>query len=176
MYTNKCNHLKVVNQQMYSDLRGFVKPLRLKNQTELPFTAKDIYISSSRKGVFRGLHVQFSSPPPNKLVSIIQGSIIGVSVCCNTDCKYFGKITVKKVSSNTSQGLLIPTLQAFGYLVLEKNTLIATCTDQQYNESQECGIHPTSFINLLDYNGKIQISNKDKKWPTFTNFKKNLQR
>jgi dTDP-4-dehydrorhamnose 3,5-epimerase len=170
MSNSECKHLKIVNQEMYSDLRGFVRPLRLKKQRELPFSAKDIYISSSRKGVFRGLHVQLSSPPPNKLVSVIQGSIIGVSVCCNTGCKYFGKVTIKKISSNTSKGFLIPSLQAFGYLVLENNTLIATCTDQQYIESQERGINPNSFLNVLDYVGKIVISNKDKKWPTLNDF------
>ena len=166
----KCEHLKVIDQTLYSDFRGFVKPLRLKNSTKLPFNAKDIYISSSKKGVFRGLHVQLSSPPPNKLVSIIQGSIIAISVCCNNKCRNFGKITTKKLSSKNSQGLFIPKLQAFGYLVVENKTLIATCTDQQYTESEERGIHPSSFTNDLDYNGKIQISNKDKKWPTLNVF------
>jgi dTDP-4-dehydrorhamnose 3,5-epimerase-like enzyme len=79
-------------------------------------------------------------------------------------------VTIKKISSNTSKGFLIPSLQAFGYLVLENNTLIATCTDQQYIESQEQGINPNSFLNVLDYVGKIVISNKDKKWPTLNDF------
>lgn len=172
MKTIKCEHLKVINQTTYLDSRGFVKPLRFKNTAKLPFNAKDIYISSSNKGVFRGLHVQFSSPPPNKLVSIIHGSIIAVSVCCNTKCRSFGKVTIKKLSSNTSKGLFIPKLQAFGYLVLENKTLIATCTDQQYIESDERGINPSSFADILEHKGKIKISNKDKKWPNLNNFKK----
>jgi hypothetical protein len=170
MKLNNCEHLKVINQNFYSDTRGFVKPLRLKNSTELPFAAKDIYISCSKKGVFRGLHVQFSSPPPNKLVSIIQGSIIAISVCCNINCKHFGKITIKKISSDASKGLFIPKLQAFGYLVLENKTLIATCTDQQYDEGSERGINPRSFFTNLEFNGKIQMSSKDKKWPNLVDF------
>jgi len=166
----KCEHLKVIKQVTHLDYRGFVKPLRSGNNSKLPFDAKDIYISYSKKGVFRGLHVQLSSPPPNKLVSIINGSIIAVSVCCNTKCRRFGKTTIKKLSGNNSQGLLIPKLQAFGYLVLENKTLIATCTDQEYIENDERGINPNSFINILGYNGKLCISKKDKKWPKLNDF------
>ena len=166
----KCEHAKLVNQKTYLDKRGFVKPLRPKNSVKLPFSVKDVYISSSKQGVLRGLHVQLSSPPPNKLVSIIQGSIIAISVCCNTKCKRFGEISIKSLSSNSSQGILIPKLQAFGYLVLENKTLIATCTDQQYDESKERGIHPSSFIDILKYDGKIKISDKDKKWPSLSEF------
>lgn len=56
--------------------------------------------------------------------------------------------------------------------MLENKTLIATCTDQQYIESDERGINPSSFADILEHKGKIKISNKDKKWPNLNNFKK----
>lgn len=167
-----CEHLNEFTQSTYLDTRGFVKPLRPWNTTKLPFDAKDIYISSSKKGVFRGLHVQFSTPPPNKLVSIIQGSIIALSVCCNDECISFGELTVKKISNDSSRALIIPKLQAFGYLVLEANTLIATCIDQPYSETDERGINPNSFTSILKYSGEIKISLKDQKWPNLNDFLK----
>ena len=170
MKKTKCAHLEVINQSAYFDSRGFVKPLRPRDSAKLPFNAKDIYVSLSKKGVFRGLHVQFSSPPPNKLVSVIQGSLIAVSICCNKKCSDFGRMKVKKISSDISKALLIPKLQAFGYLTLENNTLVATCIDQAYSEADERGINPTSFNNILKYNGKIKVSSKDKKWPELDDF------
>ena len=172
MTSKKCLHLNEFTQSTYLDTRGFVKPLRPRNTTRLPFDAKDIYISSSQKGVFRGLHVQFSTPPPNKLVSIIQGSIIALSICCNKDCISFGELTVKKISNESSKALIIPKLQAFGYLVLENNTLIATCIDQPYSEADERGINPTSFTSILKYAGEMRISLKDQKWPNLDDFLK----
>lgn len=171
--TNRvCLHLNEFTQSTHLDTRGFVKPLRPWNTTKLPFDAKDIYISSSKKGVFRGLHVQFSTPPPNKLVSIIQGSIIALSVCCNAECISFGELTVKKISNDSSRALIIPKLQAFGYLVLEDNTLIATCIDQPYSENDERGINPNSFTSILKYSSEIKISLKDQKWPNLNDFLK----
>ena len=172
MKSKECLHLGEFTQSTHLDTRGFVKPLRPRNTTELPFDAKDVYISSSRKGVFRGLHVQFSTPPPNKLVSIIQGSIIALSICCNKDCTSFGELTVKKISNESSKALIIPKLQAFGYLVLENNTLIATCIDQPYSEADELGINPTSFTSILKYPGEMRISLKDQKWPNLDDFLK----
>jgi dTDP-4-dehydrorhamnose 3,5-epimerase len=116
------------------------------------------------------LHVQFSKPPPNKIVSIIQGSIIALSICCNKDCMSFGELTVKRISNESSKALIIPKLQAFGYLVVEDNTLIATCIDQPYSEADEQGINPNSFTSILKYSGEIRISLKDQKWPNLNDF------
>lgn len=170
MKKKKCEHLKSINQSIFFDSRGFVKPLRPRNSNKLPFDAKDIYISFSRKGVFRGLHVQLGKFPPNKIVSIIHGSLIAVSVCCNKQCRNFGQITIKKLASETSKALLIPKLQAFGYLTLENNTLVATCIDQEYSETDERGINPNSFKKVIKFSGKFKISKKDRKWPELDEF------
>ena len=166
----KCRHWQRISQNIFYDNRGYLQPLRSLDSIKLPFSVKDIYISKSKKNVFRGLHLQLSSPPSKKLLTVIKGSIIAISMCCNAKCKYFGEFKYKEVSSSAPNGILIPRLQAFGYLAIEDETIVITCIDQPYSEREEIGINPKSFVPSLGFRQKIIISKKDSRYPDLNEF------
>jgi len=156
--------------RQFSDNRGFLIPLRKINEKKLSLEIKDSYVSFSNKNVFRGLHLQLSNPPPNKIVNVIQGSILGISVCCNIICAKFGEIKSFELDSTIPEALVIPSLNAFGYLVMEDHTIVQTLTDQEYNEKYEVGINPASFKDLIGEFGNKIISKKDSLWPDLHSF------
>ena len=165
-----CNHAIPYSLDKFSDNRGFLIPLREINKKKLSFEIKDSYVSFSNKNVFRGLHLQLSNPPPNKIVNVIQGSILGISVCCNKICAKFGEIKSFELDSSNPQALIIPSLNAFGYLAMEDQTIVQTLTDQEYDEKYEVGINPSSFKDILgEFENKI-ISKKDSLWPNMHSF------
>ena len=89
LISTKFNGLKVVQSKNFTDSRGFFK----ENFKQFHFKKiKFVFgcISSSKKGVLRGMHMQtkFSQ---GKYVSVIKGSILDVVVDLRKNSKTFGK-------------------------------------------------------------------------------------
>jgi len=158
-----CQHSKIYEVKKNFDSRGYLQPIREVGTNKIVFKAQDIYISQSKKFAIRGVHLQLSSPPAKKIITVIEGEIIAVTICCNNKCKLFGQARKFELSSKKSEALLVPKLQAFGYLVLENKTLIITCMDQPYDITKDFAINPVEFFtNDIQINRAI-ISDRDQK-------------
>ena len=88
----KISGLKVIKTKLYRDNRGFFKEVYrnniLKNQ-------KFIFdcMSSSKKNVLRGLHIQLNKSQ-TKLITVTEGTIFDVAVDLRIKSKTFGHILV----------------------------------------------------------------------------------
>ena len=165
-----CQHSKIYEVKKNFDSRGFLQPIREIGTNKIVFKAQDIYISLSKKFALRGVHVQISFPPAKKIITVIQGEIIAVTICCNRQCKLFGQARKFNLSSKKSEALLVPKLQAFGYLSLKNKTLIITCMDQPYDKAKDFAINPVEFFtNDIQINRAI-ISERDQKSPNLDTF------
>ena len=122
LISTKFQGLKVVQSQNFNDPRGFFK------EDFKQFYFKNIKflfgcISSSKKGVLRGMHMQtkFSQ---GKYVSVIKGSILDVVVDLRKKSKTFGKHYKIILSDKNAKSIYVPPGFAHGFLGLEKENII----------------------------------------------------
>ena len=169
--STKFSGLKVIQSKSHKDSRGFFREDYKKKFFK---DKKFIFgcISSSKKNVIRGLHLQtkFSQ---EKYVSILKGSIFDVVVDLRKNSKTFGKHFKIILSDNNSKSIFIPAGFAHGFLGLKKENIIYYYCANYRSPKHEAG------ILWNDKNFKIKwpiknpiISKKDKKNLKFEEFKK----
>ena len=148
---NKTNFkdLKIVTNSIHRDNRGYFKEILLekKIKSKFPF----LVMSSSKKNVLRGLHLQTSNPQ-GKFVSVLRGKIYDVCVDLRRNSKTFGKYFSIILSEKNSKSIFVPAGFAHGFCALENQTyVIYSCTKYRNAKSEIA-------INFKDKDLKI-------KWP-----------
>ena len=124
--------------------------------------------SKSNFGVLRGLHYQIEPFSQAKLVRVIKGEVLDVSVDLRKDSKTYGKHLSIVLSVKNKKQVLIPKGFAHGFLVLSKKAIFSYKVDNYYNKISERGI----AFNDIDLNinwtlkySEIKVSEKDKNNP-----------
>lgn len=128
--------------------------------------------SSSQKDVLRGLH--FQNPPfaQAKLVTVIKGAVLDVTVDIRKNSPTYGENVSIKLSEQNKKMLYIPEGFAHGFLTLEDNTIFSYKCSNFYNKASEDSLvwnDPN-----LDIDWKIDrpiLSEKDKISKMFNEFK-----
>ena len=165
--------LKIIQSKTYKDNRGFVK----ESYKQKNFKNKDFIfgiISSSKKNVVRGLHLQ-SKFKQTKYISVLKGAILDVVLDLRKESKTFGKHFKVILSANNDKSLFIPAGFAHGFLSLKKENIVYyKCTNYR-SAKHEVGL----FWNDKDLKIKWPIKNpiiskKDKKNLKFYEYKKLL--
>ena len=90
-----------------------------------PFTTYEHFFTESRKNVFRGMHFQGAPHSVSKIVSIVCGGAIVYLLDTRTDSPTFGHVQIEEFHASAPQSIFIPIGVAFGYLILEEDTLIS---------------------------------------------------
>ena len=80
--------------------------------------------SKSSFGVLRGLHYQIAPYAQTKLIRVLQGAILDVSVDLRKDSPTFGKHTAIELSEENKKQILIPKGFAHGFIVLTKEAVL----------------------------------------------------
>lgn len=128
-------------------------------------------ISTSKKGVLRGLH--FQTPPfaQGKLVSVIKGKVLDVAVDIRKGSPTYGKYQVMELSAENKLQFWIPAGFAHGFVSLEEDTIFSYKCSNYYSPAHE----RTLLWNDIDLgiewgiNDPI-VSEKDKIGEVFSNF------
>ncbi|WCO01655.1 dTDP-4-dehydrorhamnose 3,5-epimerase [Psychroserpens ponticola] len=126
--------------------------------------------SKSSKGVLRGLHFQTGDFQQAKLVTVISGSVLDVSVDIRPNSPTFGKHFSIVLNETNKKQLFIPRGFAHGFLVLEDDTIFSYKCDNYYNKSAERGIIYNDHTLNIDWHFKTEnliLSEKDTNLPTF---------
>ncbi len=164
----------LINSNIYEDSRGYF--------TEV-YTSQNIYvkkfkfiqdnISSSKKGVIRGLHFQIKYPQ-TKFITVIKGKIFDVAVDLRKKSKNFGKVFSYDLSDNKNNQLLIPRGFAHGFQCLSDSAIIHYKCDNYYYSDDQHGIifedktlkikWPIKTKIISDKDRSLQIFNKNKKY------------
>ena len=123
--SNKGNLLKgpiLIKPKLFHDERGsFFESWNLKSFNKVISDQVDFVqdnISTSKKGVLRGLHYQGMPEPQGKLVRCSLGEIFDVVVDIRRDSITFGQWVGAKLSSKNKNQLWVPIGFAHGFLVL----------------------------------------------------------
>lgn len=122
----------IFEPRVFGDDRGFfyesfnadkLAPLGLHMQW------KQSNVSSSTRGVLRGLHYQWPKPQ-GKLVSVVDGEVWDVAVDIRRGSPTFGKWTAVVLSAENKRHFWIPEGFAHGFVVLsEQATFTYLCTE-----------------------------------------------
>ncbi len=122
---------KIIEPDVFGDERGFFFEEWNASRYEdigLPARFVQSNVSSSSRGVLRGLHYQWPNPQ-GKLVSVLQGEVYDVVVDIRRGSPTFGRWTAVVLSSENRRQLWIPEGFAHGFAVLSERALFSyLCT------------------------------------------------
>ena len=141
--------LKIIKTKMFFDNRGFFKEIFKNNLIKKNF--KFDVMSSSKKNVIRGLHIQIKKPQA-KVITVVSGKIMDVAVDLRKKSKTFGKYYSLIISDKSEYSFYIPEGFAHGFLCLSDKCIVHyKCSEYRHKESE-------TTLNWKDQTVKI-------KWP-----------
>ena len=167
----KFKDLFVVNTRVFRDSRGWLKEEFKKNliKKNLVFTL----VSSSKKNVLRGLHMQ-TKKPQDKFLSVLKGRVLDVAVDLRKNSKTYGKHFKIILSEKNGKHLFVPKGFAHGILGLDKeNILHYACTNYRDPKSEVSIKWNDANLNINWRVKKPIISKKDKFAISLKDFEKN---
>lgn len=169
--------LKLIQVFCAEDVRGYF----LKDYSREIFQAngiehdlKEIFYTSSYKGVIRAIHFQRCQQQP-KLIRVIKGSVFDVAVDLRKDSPTMGQWRGFYLSEDSRNELLIPGGFGHGYLVLEDSIVSYKCAEKFVSEYDD-GIMWNDPDIAVDWpldkvDGKIILADKDKNLQSYAEFK-----
>ncbi len=166
----KFKDLYIYKKETLKDKRGYFRELFLQKhfREKFPFDM----MSSSKKNVLRGLHIQIKRPQA-KLITVMRGKIFDVCVDCRKRSKTFGKIFTIELSENINNSILIPKGFAHGFYTLTNHAILHYKCSNYRNAKSETGILWNDNILKIKWPNKNPIlSDKDKNNLSFNEFKK----
>ncbi|MEK6896293.1 MAG: dTDP-4-dehydrorhamnose 3,5-epimerase [Nanoarchaeota archaeon] len=124
--------------------------------------------SRSKKGVIRGLHFQKYPSAQGKLVRVIRGKALDVTVDIREHSPTNGKWFSTILSGENNKMLWIPAGFAHGFLALEDDTIMHYKATSPYNKESEGGIiwNDSELAIIWGIKNPI-LSERDKKHPLF---------
>ncbi len=126
--------------------------------------------SYSVKNVIRGLHFQVGKHAQTKLIRVLAGEILDVSVDLRKSQPTFGQTFSVRLSADDRRQLLIPKGFAHGFSVLGNHAEVAYKTDGFYNPEAERGICFSDSQLGIDWEIPLAdaiVSSKDLSLPLF---------
>ena len=161
----------IIKTKIYNDKRGFLKETFRNNlfkNIKFPF---DI-MSSSKKKVLRGLHIQIDKSQA-KIITVTHGKIFDVAVDLRKNSKTFGKYVSLIISENSDFSFYIPKGFAHGFLCLSKKcTVNYKCSEYRHIKSEKTLSWNDPKINIKWPIPKPILSKKDKDGLNLLYFKK----
>ncbi|MBP5627754.1 dTDP-4-dehydrorhamnose 3,5-epimerase [bacterium] len=167
--------VKLIEPDVFGDNRGFfMETYRadLFKEAGIPTNFVQDNMSSSRKGVLRGLHFQKDPYSQGKLVRVVRGEVFDVAVDLRKGSPYFGKWVGDFLSEENKKSLYVPQGFAHGFCVVSDEAVFHYKCTEFYHPEAEGGLRyddPTVNVEWpLPDLAKI-TSPKDEKAPYLEN-------
>jgi dTDP-4-dehydrorhamnose 3,5-epimerase len=160
-----CVHLRLTR---HDDARGdFVKAFRRDRFAELGLdpTVAEVYWSTSRRGVVRGLHYQTPPHDHAKTVSVCRGAVHDVVVDLRCDSPSYGHVLETVLSVADAGALHIPAGCAHGFQALSEEAVVAYMVGTEHAPSHDTGVRWDSVGAHWPIAGVV-ISERDAAFPT----------
>ena len=169
----KFKGLLIVKQTNNSDSRGNLRETFNNKILKKKFIFE--YCTTSKKNVLRGFHFQ-TKYKQSKYVNVVKGKILDVVIDLRKNSKTFGKSFKIILSKENALGLFIPSGFAHAYYSYERENIIYYKLDNYYAPNYENGIiYNDKNIRINWPRKNIIVSKKDKKLPTFRQFKQKFK-
>lgn len=169
--------LKLIELKIYQDARGFfLERFNEAHFRELGLPKNFVQDNHSRSlpGVIRGLHYQYD-PHQGKLVGVICGKILDITVDLRTPSPTFGRFETVELNDQDGRLLWVPPGFAHGFCVLgDQAADVIYKVDTFYSPAKESGIHwadpelkfPWPVSNPI-------VSPRDNQLPRFSDYRQN---
>ena len=157
---------KIIRRNCHYDKRGYLQEIYLKKKEKKIF--KFSLVTSSKKNVFRGFHVQLKKQQA-KLVYIVKGKVLDIVIDLRKRSKKFAK--VYKFRLKEKDILYIPKGFAHGYLSLaSENIVLYYLSEYRDAKSEDWIVWNDKMLNIKFPIKNIKVSQKDKKLKTLKDF------
>jgi dTDP-4-dehydrorhamnose 3,5-epimerase len=128
--------------------------------------------SMSLFGVLRGLHYQLPPFAQAKLVRVVSGHVLDVSVDIRKNSPTFGRHAAVELSGDNKRQVFIPGGFAHGFVVLSRQAIFQYKVDNLHSREHDRGIafnDPELGIDWRLGREELLLSDKDKSNPLFRN-------
>tara|TARA_Y100001958_G_C21125601_1_gene468457 strand:- start:240 stop:776 length:537 start_codon:yes stop_codon:yes gene_type:complete len=162
----KINGLLHFKLTKFEDNRGYFKETYNYNSF-LDYTWLQENESNSKINVFRGFHFQKNDFSQTKLIRVISGKILDITIDLRKNSKTY--LNIFQLKMDESDLILVPKGIAHGFLSLSNNTLISYKVDNVYSREYDSGIHPFKSNLKIDWpidESDIILSKKDSSLPS----------
>ena len=132
----------IIEPAIFGDDRGFFFEIWNADrygQLGLPDKFVQSNVSSSVRGVLRGLHYQWPNPQ-GKLVSVLEGEVYDVAVDIRRGSPTFGRWAAVILSAENKRQLWIPEGFAHGFAVLSERAIFSYLCTAQYDKAADAGV------------------------------------
>jgi len=173
VHETKIPGLLIIEPDIFSDKRGYFYESYNKERyqkTGIPSEFVQDNVSSSVRGVIRGLHYQLAPFSQAKLIQVLEGKVLDVAVDLREGSPTFGEHLSIELSDDTHLQFFIPRGFAHGFSVLSDKVIFSYKCDNYYNKDAERGINYNDATLNIDWQipeNEIIVSGKDKVLPAF---------
>jgi len=132
----------VIEPAVFGDDRGFFFEAwnaERYGQHGLPAKFVQSNVSSSSRGVLRGLHYQWPNPQ-GKLVSVLEGEVYDVAVDIRRGSPTFRRWAAVVLSADNKRQFWIPEGFAHGFAVLSERALFSYLCTAPYDKAADAGV------------------------------------
>ena len=160
---NRGYFVETFREDLFSDFIGYKINFCQDNETK------------SKKGVLRGLHFQIPPFAQSKLVRVIQGEVLDISVDIRHGSPTFGKYVAEYLSHKNMKQIFIPRGFAHGFLVISDYVIFSYKVDSIYSSKHDSGLafnDPTVNIDWGSQHNQLILSEKDLSLPHLGDLKK----
>lgn len=133
--------------------------------------------SKSIFGVVRGLHMQVGKHKQAKLVRVLAGRVLDVTVDVRKGSPTFGQHVAIELSDDNKKQLFIPRGFLHGFSVLSDSAVFSYKCDNFYHKDSESSVYPLDADLQIDWGisvEQIMLSEKDKLAQSFAAFRSQL--
>lgn len=176
----KLKGLLELSCRVFGDDRGFFMETwqadRFRKATGCQEDIVQTNLSTSARGVIRGLHFQAPPHAQGKLVRVVRGSIWDVAVDIRKDSPTFGEHHAVMLDLRSGKQLWVPPGFAHGFLALEDDTVIEYACSALYAPSAEGSLRWDDSDLDIDWGAHLDghppvLSDKDAVAPCLRDFK-----
>ncbi|MBO7435652.1 dTDP-4-dehydrorhamnose 3,5-epimerase [bacterium] len=143
IYSLSIPDVKMIEPDVFGDSRGFfMETYRQDLFREAGIDAAFVQdnMSSSRKGVLRGLHFQKAPYAQGKLVRVVEGAVFDVAVDLRKGSPFFAKWVGDIISAENKKSLYIPPGFAHGFCVVSDTAVFHYKCTEFYHPEAEGGL------------------------------------
>jgi dTDP-4-dehydrorhamnose 3,5-epimerase len=160
----------IIESEVYGDNRGFFREWfqtkRFKDVTGIEFNVQQANLSTSSKGVVRGIHYSLSRVGQAKLVTCARGLIWDVVVDIRPKSPTFKKWVATELRPNSGTSVFISEGLGHAFMSLENESVITYLLSTPYSPKEEFAINPLDPEINIEWPGtKLSFSARDKAAP-----------
>ena len=163
----------VAESPVWGDERGFFrewfKNSDISRVTGRDFSVAQANISSSARGVVRGIHYSLAEGGQAKWVTCVSGSIRDVIVDIRLSSPTYGKSVVVELSSASGNAVFIGEDLGHAFVSLEDASTVAYLVSSPFSPTDEYEINPLDPELGIEWElpvGELRLSPKDAAAPT----------